>query len=101
MKLASTILLVLAWLTIGESVGFAHEVRPGYLELRETEPGVFSTLWKVPALGAFRLGIEPVYPPFCHALGEPITTLADNASIERGRMRCEQSLAGATIERRN
>ena len=26
----------------------AHEVRPGYLELRETSPGVFRVLWKKP-----------------------------------------------------
>ena len=26
----------------------AHEVRPGYLELRESTPGVFRVLWKKP-----------------------------------------------------
>ncbi len=32
--------------------GPAHEVRPGYLELRETTPGVFRVLWEKPAMAA-------------------------------------------------
>jgi hypothetical protein len=35
----------------------AHEVRPAYLELRQTAADTFDVLWKVPALGDnMRLG---------------------------------------------
>ena len=29
----------------------AHEMRPGYLEIRESAPDTYDVLWKVPALG--------------------------------------------------
>ncbi len=47
----------------------AHEVRPGYLELRETAPGVFSVLWKKPARGDLILKIDPVFPAGCALVG--------------------------------
>ena len=37
----------------------AHEVRPAYLELRETKPGEFSVLWKTPMQGEARLALDP------------------------------------------
>lgn len=36
----------------------AHEVRPGFLELRAVATNVFLMTWKVPALGTFRLGMS-------------------------------------------
>jgi hydrogenase/urease accessory protein HupE len=92
-----SILLVLLVLLFLPSLAYAHEVRPGYLELRESESGVFSTTWKVPARGDYRLAIQPSYPEFCRQIGEPMTTQADSAFIERGRIRCDRPLAGSRI----
>ncbi len=39
----------------------AHEVRPSYLELRETDPGEFRVLWKTPTHGDARFALEPVF----------------------------------------
>ena len=33
----------------------AHEVRPAYLEIKETAPGQFSVLWRTPVLAGMRL----------------------------------------------
>jgi uncharacterized membrane protein YgcG len=38
----------------------AHEMRPAYLELRETPPDEFSVLWKTPMLGNARLALYVV-----------------------------------------
>ena len=38
----------------------AHEVRPAYLELRETGPGEFRVLWKTPTHGD-TLALEPEF----------------------------------------
>ena len=92
-----SILLVPLVLLFLPSLAYAHEVRPGYLELRESESGVFSTTWKVPARGDYRLAIQPSYPVFCRQIGEPMTAQADSAFIERGRIRCDKPLAGARI----
>jgi hypothetical protein len=98
MKRISLSMLFLALIALLSSAGAAHEVRPGYLDLHETEPGLFSTLWKVPGRGAYRLAIEPAYPTFCRPIGASLTSQVDNSFIERGRLRCEQSLAGALIQ---
>ena len=96
MKGLSTPLLFLALIFLPSFVQ-AHEVRPGYLELRESDLGVFSTTWKVPARGDYRLSIQPSYPEFCREIGEPMTAQADSAFIERGRIRCDKPLAGSRI----
>jgi len=76
----------------------AHEVRPGYLDLTETSANLFDMTWKVPALGAFHLAIEPRFPGFCHIVGEPIAIETEGAFLERGRLRCDRGLGGSTIE---
>lgn len=87
----------IALLALFGASAVAHEVRPGFLELRETSPGEFATTWKVPAIGAMRLAIEPDYPSFCRAIGEPVTSFVDDAFVQRGRLRCDEPLAGAEL----
>jgi hypothetical protein len=42
---------------------FAHEVRPAYLELRQTGPDTYDALWKVPGQGeSLRLGLDGELP---------------------------------------
>jgi hypothetical protein len=40
---------------------FADEIRPAYLELRETAPGEFNVLWQTPVVGDVRLALEPEF----------------------------------------
>jgi hydrogenase/urease accessory protein HupE len=75
----------------------AHEVRPGFLELRAVATNVFLMTWKVPALGTFRLGIEPRLPDSCHTVGQPTTMQAGGAFIEYGRVTCTYGLGGQRI----
>jgi hypothetical protein len=75
----------------------AHEARPGFLELRETVANVFLITWKVPALGAYRLGIQPRLPDSCHVIGEPTLMQAGGAFIEHEQVNCDRGLDGQTI----
>ncbi|MFN0129305.1 MAG: HupE/UreJ family protein [Verrucomicrobiales bacterium] len=76
----------------------AHEVRPAYLELRETEPGSFDVLWKVPARGEnLRLGVYVRLPDDARPLGEPRALFADNAYLERWKFQREGGMSGQTI----
>ena len=95
MRIAVAMLAILATFTtssLQEALG--HEVRPGFLNLRETEANIFVLTWKVPALGAFHLGMEPRLPDTCTYMGEPITVQTGGAFVERGRIRCEHGLEG-------
>ena len=68
MKRALLILILLA--TLAPSV-CAHEVRPAYLELRQTGPETYDALWKVPGQGDLRLGLYVELPAACTNVTEP------------------------------
>jgi len=75
---------------------FAHESRPGYLELREAKDGSFESLWKKPARGDLLLAIEPVFPEGCTSTVATQEIVA-NALFVRKSITCEGGLAGKTI----
>ena len=50
----------------------AHELRPGYLEVRQTGPETFAVLWKVPARDDLRLGLYLQLPDNCTPTAEPL-----------------------------
>ncbi len=51
-------LCFLCFLLFNPGIAFGHEVRPAYLELRQTGPETYAVLWKVPGLGEnLRLGL--------------------------------------------
>jgi hypothetical protein len=43
----------------------AHEVRPAYLELRQSGADTWDVLWMVPARGDLRLALYPRFPESC------------------------------------
>lgn len=75
----------------------AHEARPGFLELREGEPGVYELLWKRPAGGEVEIRIAPVVPAGCRFAAPDRQQLTPGAEIVRGRLACDGGLAGKTI----
>jgi len=76
----------------------AHESRPGYLEFRETSPGVFRVLWKKPARGNMILGIDPVFPVECRVVGVGSEDIRGGAYVARATIECEGGLTGKTVE---
>jgi hydrogenase/urease accessory protein HupE len=77
----------------------AHEVRPAYLEIKETAPGQFSVLFRTPVLAGMRLplalqmpdGIRNVQPPVVDELAD---SLVERRWIDAG----PNGLAGKRIE---
>ncbi len=82
----------------GPTLAAAHESRPGYLEFRETSPGVFRVLWKKPARGEMILRIDPVFPSECSVVGIVSEDLREGAYVARATIACEGGLAGKTVE---
>ena len=71
----------------------AHEMRPAYLELRETRAGEFSVLWKTPMRGEARLALMPEFsgateatPAVTRAVaGAAVQTWTLRAAVLRGQ----------------
>ena len=75
----------------------AHEVRPGYLEINETQAGLYDVSWKVPAPGDPRLAIYPRFSDACERVGETLTRRVGDSFVDSMTMRCPQGLTGSTI----
>jgi hydrogenase/urease accessory protein HupE len=74
----------------------AHEVRPGYLEIREAAEDSFDLTWKVPANGEYRLAMYVRLPENCS--GTPAHgSFVEAAFVERWRVSCPGGLVGRTI----
>jgi len=77
---------------------FAHEVRPAYLELRETGPETYDVFWKVPGQGEdLRLGIYVELPAGSTNVTAPRGSMVNNAFTERWIIKRAGGLAGGTI----
>jgi hydrogenase/urease accessory protein HupE len=96
MKLRHLILTV-AFAVLGHAIAFAHEARPGYLELTETGPGTYSFLWKRPSGGEVELQLSPVIPKGCTLVTPDRQQPTLGAVVVRGTLTCPGGLAGKSI----
>lgn len=90
----------IALVTLGLAVGsssWAHEIRPGYLELRESKDGIYELLWKKPAGGEVRIRIAPVLPEGCQLETPDRQQVTPGAVLVRGTLRCEGGIGGKTL----
>jgi hydrogenase/urease accessory protein HupE len=75
----------------------AHEVRPAYLELRQTDGVMYAVLWKVPAVGEMRLSVHPRFPENCKPVGEVTSYRGGDSHAEHLNIACPGGLNGRTI----
>jgi HupE / UreJ protein len=91
-------LLLLAALALGAAgAARAHELRPGYLELRENDAASYSLLWKRPTGGEVEIRIAPVLPDGCRLSTPDQQQLTPGAVVVRGTLQCAGGLAGKTV----
>jgi len=93
------VLFILAIHVLPATQSFAHEVRPGYLELRETLPGQFDVTWKLPLRGDLKPSLSPSFPAHCTQTSESRLELLPGSVIERWSIDCGlEGLDGYVIE---
>jgi hydrogenase/urease accessory protein HupE len=91
------LLLALAF-AVAAGAASAHEVRPAYLELRQTGPQIYDVLWKVPARGEDqRFGLYARLPEGCADATPRRGSMAGRAFLERWTVACAGGLAGGTV----
>ena len=93
-RLAALFLVAIA--SAWPMVASGHEVRPGYLEIREIDAGAYDVLWKVPARGDLRLGLYVRLPDRCRS-SEPFARMSGGAYVERWQTRCDPAIFGSEI----
>jgi len=94
----SVCLCLIFSLFLFSSSAFAHEVRPAYLEMRQTAPDTYDMLWKVPGQGDnLRFGLYVELPAACAYVTEPRGSMINNAYSERWTVKCPGGLNGGTI----
>jgi hydrogenase/urease accessory protein HupE len=96
-KMRQSLLIFVFLLSLVQGIS-AHEVRPAYLELHQTTADTYDVLWKVPGLGKdMRLGLYVELPDNCTILGNPRTSMMNQAFTERWTIKCEGGLSGKLI----
>jgi hydrogenase/urease accessory protein HupE len=91
------VLLTLLVQVFQATTASAHELRPAYLELRQTAADQYSVLWKVPALGDLRLGLYVRLPEICRPMAESVKAMEGGAFLERWNVTCGDGLKGQAI----
>jgi len=84
--LTAALLVLLA--TFVATLAHAHESRPAYLELNETQAAVFDVLWRRPAIGERVLSMQPVFPRHCEQSGQRARYPQPDAMTERWVIDC-------------
>jgi hydrogenase/urease accessory protein HupE len=87
---------VLFWVFL-PTIGFAHEVRPAYLELLETKAGEFRVLWKTPARGEMRLALTPEFSHTHENITPLLTRQSDTSTVQTWNIRTMETLRGQTL----
>ncbi|MFO0934177.1 MAG: HupE/UreJ family protein [Planctomycetota bacterium] len=88
-------LVVVVALVALTSVASAHELRPAYLELRETAPGEYDVLWKTPMVGEARLDLVPEFPEGSRATSPMATRKPPGAAVQTWTLRAPGLRGGA------
>ena len=94
MKWLLILIALLAFLS--PHTGWAHEVRPAYLDLSEGPPGEFSVLWKTPMAGEMRLALDPAFSGPAEILPPAAARRTGDAAVQTWRLRAD-SLRGQTL----
>jgi len=98
MRTQNTLAVFLLISVLGAFNAAAHELRPAYLELRQTTPDTFDALWKVPAAGEdLRMALYVRLPESCVNLTEPRGIISGGAHLERWRVKAPNGLSGERI----
>jgi hydrogenase/urease accessory protein HupE len=75
----------------------AHEIRPVFLDLRETLPGRFDVTWKRPVFNGRPLAVAPRFAAGCTLAHAGASRMTGSFAVERTILTCPQGLAGTTI----
>ena len=78
-------------------VASAHELQPGFLQIKETTPHQYEVIWKQPTSLGRPLRLTPVFPANCQASSAAQSEVLPQSWVWRIRLSCLNGLAGQTL----
>ena len=75
----------------------AHDARPNYVQITETDPNTFSIMWKVPASMPGGALPYPTLPEGCIADRQPAWQLTGAEYLGQQMFRCDAGLSGRIV----
>ena len=78
-------------------LSFADEIRPAYLEIKESSKDIYSVLWKVPAKGNKKLSLQVQLPANCENKTQANPQFINAAYIQRWIIFCEGGLVEKSL----
>jgi hydrogenase/urease accessory protein HupE len=89
--------IICTWL-FSSGWSFAHESRPAYLEIKESQAHVYDITWRRPARGELVLSMQPVFPEHCKVQGGVANYFSQGAHVQRWTIQCKSAgLVGHSI----
>jgi hypothetical protein len=82
---------------LAHGAALAHELRPAFLNIRETGEDLYAVSWKVPAQSNRRLALYAKLPASCEIAGEKVRSFQDAAYFELWTAKCPGGLKGQVI----
>lgn len=77
--------IITVFVTLFSVGGWAHEIRPAYLELQERTPDIFDATWKIPMRGEAVINLAPSFSDEVHVIGTIRREHVGGAQIQRWR----------------
>ena len=91
-------LLILLLIMLSPEITHAHESRPAYLEITESQQNLYDITWRRPARGEQVLSMQPVFPGHCTTPGNVANYFSPGAHVSRWSLMCkDKDLTGHSI----
>ncbi|WP_157573264.1 HupE/UreJ family protein [Novosphingobium sp. AAP83] len=90
------IIMALALVLLGAGRAEAHEVRPVYLDIKETAAGRYDVIWRVPVTNGMAPPVSPRFAAGCKVSGG-LPWVAGSSAVSRMVVTCAEGLAATTI----
>jgi len=94
MRFSKFLFLCFSVCLLHSSVVLAHESRPAYLEINESQANVFDITWRRPARGEMVLSMQPIFPAHCAVQGSISNYFSPGAHVSRWTLQCANTGAG-------
>ncbi len=89
--------LIMLVLLASSGYATAHEIRPAYLQIQETQPTVYNIMWKVPSNGNRVVDIQPQFDELFTLTSLGHYTAIEGFVVYRYTLSGERSLSGSGV----